>query len=88
MKLYEITAPYPNDVTDMDDFNRDEDDKVYQFQMKKDKVETPRKSSNIEKARRIRTRAKMKAKDANAENTDTPHQYNLGGHVSTTWLNR
>lgn len=88
MKLFELTPPYPNDLVDPEDFNRDDDDKVDRFTMKGDDVESPRKDSNREKAKRIRTRAKMKAKDANPGNEDTPHQSHMGGHVSTTWLNR
>lgn len=45
-----------------------------------------RRGSNRDKARRIAILAKVKAREADSNpSEDTPHQYNLGGHMST-WL--
>jgi hypothetical protein len=43
---------------------------------------SPRKDSNIEKAKRIKNLAKLKARDTSTDSTDTPHRHHLGGHFS------
>lgn len=51
------------------------------------KPNTPRRSSNISKARKIANRIRMHKRQSNPVGNETHHQSNLGGHVST-WLHR
>lgn len=50
---------------------------------------SPRKDSNVEKAKRIRNLARLKVRNTvhGTDNEDTPHKYNLGSHTSA-FLNR
>lgn len=85
MKLHEF-------ITDPGEFldpmrMRDEDDQGdcatdYAHKEKVPVRKKPLPSSNIEKARRIRTLARLKVKDTSAENEDTHHTSHIGGHGS------
>lgn len=94
--LREFSMFDPHDVfdplymRDEEDAQQEGKDKVKREKIT-DRPKTPAKDSNISKAKRIRTLAKMKAKEANPGDSDTvsgwrsdPHQ---GGH-SSAFLNR
>ena len=51
------------------------------------KGRSPRRNSNMGKAKRIVNNVKMKKRSSNPVDSETPHQHNLGGHVSS-FLNR
>ena len=89
MKLKELFPDNPNEVFDfnvLNKINEPHSSSVVKKTEKQPKALSPKKSSNIERARKIRTIAKMKAKSTNAEQTDTPHHSHIGGHVSTFLL--
>ena len=92
MKLMEL-FPHPEDVMDPEMLRRDAEartpyaDTVHT--QKDERIGAPKKTSNIEKAKRIRNLVRTKVRDVvkGQNNDDTNHTYNLGGHVST-FLNR
>ena len=82
MKLFEL-FPDPGDIMDPlaldDEMNRHQTPRqayIRDFREKK-----AGEGDNMKKAKKIRNLARIKKRN-NAENTDTPHQYNLGGHGS------
>jgi len=91
MKLHEIlsevTIPMDVDSPFDDMVARDREDSMSNL---KDKVrvdreripKTPKKHSNIEKAKRIKNLALWKKRMNNPEQHETHHKYNLGGHGS------
>lgn len=94
MKLREILTemvPDPADLfnpVELDSNLKGEEPPIPALKGKEPVRDSLRKDSNVAKAKRIRTRAKMKARDASPKETDdTDTSYALGGHVST-WLNR
>lgn len=92
MKLCEL-FPDPHDVLDPEILRKDAEAHTpvtdTRYTEKQLKSKPPRKDSNVEKAKRIRTLARLKVRDRvqKQDNEDTNHTYNLGGHVST-FLNR
>lgn len=96
MKLHELFTenfPDPHDVLDSQKIRQDMEAHIpatdTRFTEKQPKTKPSRKDSNLAKARRIRTLARLKVRDTvkGQEHEDTNHTYNLGGHVST-FLNR
>lgn len=89
MKLLEIVSdsaaigdPVPDDLDQKAGANTE-------LAHKNTRTATPRapKNSNVEKAKRIRSRAKLKARAADIQNIDTPSQGYDNGHFSN-WLQR
>ena len=94
MRLFEL-MPDPMDIMnplDLQDSQQGEGPPDVAHKEKVKITRPPKASSNLEKAKRIRTLLKMKARSTSAKNDDLNnpadgHTYNIGGHVST-FLNR
>ena len=82
MKLFEL-FPDPGDIMDPlaldDEMNRDKT--PGQKYIRGGDAKKEPEGKNMKKAKRITNLAKLKKRER-AENTDTPHSYNLGGHGS------
>lgn len=96
MKLKELFVenfPDPHDVLDPQTLQHDLDANKVTPATKHPRTrhdeKSPRKDSNVAKAKRIRNLVRMKVRDVvrGQDHEDTSHTYNLGGHVST-FLNR
>ncbi len=93
MKLHEFMIPL-DDGNPFDEMrSRDTEDamsdlKDTAIKQKHEPRVTPRKNSNIAKAKRMRNLVSILKREKNqVTNDDTPHQYNLGGHTAS-FLNR
>jgi len=86
VKLFELYADLdavqdPMQRRDNEDANYTPIDKSYVDAERK--KQTPRRNSNIGKAKRIANKVKMMKRASNPVSDETHHQSNLGGHVSS-----
>lgn len=87
MKLMELVAPSEDPMDFMDPAqmkdNEEHSSPTDRLHTRREIAGTPKQSSNVAKAKRIRNLVRMSKRSSNPQSDETSHQSNLGGHGST-----